>query len=408
MSFQNGLSGLHAAAQNLDVIGNNVANVNTIGAKASRAQFADVYATSIYGQGAASNGIGVTVSTVQQQFTQGAISASDNPLDMAISGSGFFRLSRNGAIAYSRNGEFQLDKDSYITTADGARLTGYAADANGTVLVGVPQELRLSSANIMPEPTTEADVTLNLDSRVVVPTLPFSSTNPATYSGATTLSVFDQQGNPYQMTTFYRKTADNTWEVHGAVDGTVVAGAGPNGSLGSLTFNPDGSLQAPTTPMSVTIPTNAASGGTQTLALDLTGVSQFGSTFAVSEQTQNGFAPGQIAGFSIAKDGTVVANYTNGQTKAQGQVVLANFANPQGLSPMGGNAWAETADSGQPIVGAPTSGAFGALKSGALEASNIDLTKELVNMITAQRSYQANAQTIKTQDQVMQTIVNLR
>ncbi|MET0506739.1 MAG: flagellar hook protein FlgE [Burkholderiaceae bacterium] len=408
MSFQNGLSGLNAAAQNLDVIGNNVANVNTVGAKASRAQFADVYANSIYGQGAVASGMGVTVSSVDQQFTQGAISASDNPLDMAINGSGFFRLSRNGAVSYSRNGEFRLDKDSYLVTSDGARLTGYGADANGTVLVGMPQELRLSSANIAPQATTEGEIQMNLDSRIVALTTPFSATDPASYSGATTLSVFDQQGNANQLTTFYRKVGDNSWEVYGAANGSPITGGGPNGSLTTLTFNPDGSLSAPSTPVAITVPTSGSAGGSQTMSLDLTGVTQFGTTFSVTAQTQNGFAPGEIAGFSIAKDGTVMANYTNGETKAQGQVVLANFSNPQGLAPMGGNAWAETADSGQPVVGIPTSGALGALKSGALESSNIDLTEELVNMITAQRSYQANAQTIKTQDQILQTIVNLR
>ncbi len=401
MGFQNGLSGLNAAAKNLDVIGHNVANVNTVGAKSSRTSFADVYSTSVYGSG---SGLGVQVAGITQQFTQGAIAGSNNPLDMAVNGNGFFRVIKDGAVSYTRNGEFRRDADNYLTTISGERLTGYAADANGQILQGgVPTELQLGTGSIEPKETAEANLELNLDSRVEVPTAPFASNNPLTYSGATTLRVFDQQGNPYQLTTYYRKTADNTWEVRGAVDGTDLAAP-----ITNLTFGQDGALLTPAAPIALTIPVAAGTGGTHTFDLDLSKLTQYGSAFAVTQQTQDGYAPGTVAGYSISADGTILASYTNGETKAMGQIALANFANPQGLSPLGGNVWAETMESGQPIVGTPGSGPLGALKSGALESSNIDLTEELVNMITAQRTYQANAQTIKTQDQIMQTMINLR
>lgn len=402
MGFQNGLSGLNAAAQNLDVIGHNVANVNTVGAKVSRARFADVYATSIYGPG---TGIGVQVAGTDQQFSQGALASSDNPLDMAINGNGFFRVTKDGTAYYSRNGEFRRDSENYLSTGDGARLTGYAADADGRILRGgVPVELRLDTGSIAPKVTTEAEMEINLDSRTTVPTLPFSSANPDTYSGATTLRVFDQQGNPYQLTTYFQKTADNAWTVHGSVDGTDLAAP-----IANLTFNPDGSLLTPagTTAVSLTgVP--AAVGGPLNFDLDLTQLTQYGSAFSITSQTQDGYAPGEVSGYSISQDGTILAKYTNSQTKALGQIVMANFSNPQGLSPLGGNLWAESIESGQPVIGSPGSGSLGSLKAGALESSNIDLTEELVNMIVAQRTYQANAQTIKTQDQVLQTIVNLR
>lgn len=402
MGFQNGLSGLNAAAQNLDVIGHNVANVNTTGAKSSRSSFADVYATSVFGSG---TGLGVQVAGVTQQFTQGALAASDNPLDMAVNGNGFFRVTKDGAVSYTRNGEFRRDSDNFLTTIDGSRLTGYAADENGRILKGgVPTDLQLSTGSISPKATTQAALEINLDSRVEAPTLPFDSGNPLTYSGATTLRVFDQQGNPYQLTTYYRKTADNTWQVHGAVDGTDLTPS----AIATVNFNASGQLTTTPATINATLPVPASSGGPLSIAVDFGKLTQYGSGFAVTKQTQDGYAPGEVGGYSISQDGTILATYTNGETKAMGQIALANFANPQGLSPLGGNAWAETMDSGQPIIGTPGSGPLGALKAGALESSNIDLTEELVNMITAQRTYQANAQTIKTQDQIMQTLINLR
>ena len=216
--------------------------------------------------------------------------------------------------------------------------------------------------------------------------------------------MFDAQGKDSTLALYFRKTAANSWDVYGASDGAQIGA----GAVGTLNFLADGAIDTATTtlPFNLTVPVTG--GGSVPMTLDLSDVTQFGSTFGVNELTQDGFTTGRLAGFAIGDDGTIMARYTNGQTQAQGRVALANFANPQGLAALGGNAWTETANSGQPLVGDPGSASLGNIQSGAVEGSNIDLTGELVSMITAQRSYQANAQTIRAQDQVLQTIVNLR
>ena len=400
MGFQQGLAGLNAAARNLDVIGNNVANSGTIGFKSARAEFADVYATSVYGTGTSSPGIGVSVSDLAQQFTQGDLATSTNALDIAINGGGFYRLSNNGAISYSRNGQFKLDKDGFIVNAQSMRLTGYPAGANGAINAGVPQELRLDTSDIPPSATTSAQIGVALNATATVPTAAFDPADGTSYNNGTSIGVYDSLGREHALAIYFRKTADNAWEVHGSVDGGAPISFGPMtfDSTGVLTSSPDFSVALP------------AAGGSapQTVSLSLAGATQFGSDFSVSALEQDGHAAGRLAGFSVGADGTILSRYTNGETIARGQIALANFTNPQGLQSQGGNQWVETADSGQPLVGAPGSGTLGGLQSGALEASNVDLTAELVNMITAQRVYQANAQTIKTNDQLLQTIVNLR
>ncbi len=406
MSFQQGLSGLNVASKNLDAIGNNIANGSTVGYKAERAEFADVFAASLAGGSGMQIGIGAKVAAVRQQFTQGNIATSSNPLDVAINGGGFFRLSTNGVTSYSRNGQFSLDKNGYVIANSGARLTGYPADANGQIVASTPVDLQLSLANIAPKTTSTADLQLNLDSRATAPTSAFNTTNPASYNSSTAMTVYDSQGNSHTLATYYRKTGANTWDVYATGDGAVLNGGA---AVGTLTFGAGGTLAADVT-MNMSMP--LTNGATSPLAFPLTfpasGMTQFGVDFAVSKLTQDGFTTGTLAGFSIGNDGTILGRYTNGQSRAQGQIVLANFVNPQGLVSQGNNQWAESVDSGQPLVSSPGSGTLGLLQSGALEDANVDLTQELVNMITAQRAYQANAQTIKTQDQVQQTLVNLR
>jgi flagellar hook protein FlgE len=405
MGFQQGLSGLNAAARNLDVIGNNVANTNTVGFKSSRAEFADAYATSLSGGSGGQAGIGVSVADLSQQFTQGDVTTTSNSLDIAINGGGFYRLSDGGSISYSRNGQFKLDKDGFIVNAQGMKLTGFPAGPNGTVSAGVPQDLQLETADIAPAASTSGTIGVGLDARVAPATVPFDIADGDSYAGATSIGVFDSLGREHPLGLYFRKTADNAWEVHGTADG-VSLGA----PLGNLNFNTDGTLNAATStlPMNVSMPVGADAGGTQVVALSMADVTQFGSDFTVSQLQQDGFAAGRLAGFSVGADGTILSRYTNGVTEARGKIALANFANPQGLQSQGANQWAETADSGAPLIGAPGSGTLGILQSGALESSNVDLTAELVNMIMAQRVYQANAQTIKTNDQLLQTIVNLR
>jgi flagellar hook protein FlgE len=407
MGFQQGLSGLNGAARNLEVIGNNVANASTVGFKASRAQFADVYANTLAGSTVGSIGIGTRVSSVAQLFTQGNITTTNNPLDAAINGEGFFRLSSNGAISYSRNGQFQLDNNGYIVNTNGAHLTGYTADATGNVTTGTPGDLKISKTDLSPMATSKATAGLNLDSRkTALAAAGFNLTNAATYHGATSLSSYDSLGNAHTLSLYFVKTAANNYSVFAANDGVQVGAA----AVGSLVFKTDGSLDttATTLPFNLSIPIGGGATTPLTIALDFTGTTQFGTAFGVNDLSQNGYTAGKLSGFNIGPDGTIVGRYSNGQTLAQGQIALTSFTNPQGLAPQGNNQWTETSSSGLPLVGSPGSGTLGVLQSGAVEEANVDLTQELVDMITAQRVYQANAQTIKTEDSLMQTIVNLR
>lgn len=412
MSFQQGLSGLNAAAKNLDVIGNNVANSGTVGFKQSQAQFADVYANSLTGAGGANVGIGVKVAQVTQQFTQGNITATNNPLDMAINGGGFFRMENNGEVAYQRNGQFQLDRMGFIVNPTGAKLTGYTANAGGALLTGAPTPLSINTADLMPQITTELNAVLNLDSGSVAPTLAFAMADPDTFNHSTAVSVFDSLGNAQTLQTFYVKTATaGQWDVYAASDGVIIVGGGATGQVATLAFDTSGALTGtPAMPIGpINVPATATGATTPfPVTIDYTGTTQFGAAFSVNTLNQDGYTSGRLAGFSVGADGMVLGRYTNGQSAVLGQVILANFANPNGLQQLGNNMWAETATSGNPLVGTPDSGSLGVLQSSAVEDSNVDLTAELVNMITAQRVYQANAQTIKAQDAVMQTLVNLR
>ncbi len=479
MSFQQGLSGLNASAKHLDTIGNNVANANTIGFKQSQAQFADLYATSLAGSGAVQVGTGVKIASVAQQFTQGNITNTSNSMDTAISGKGFFRMvDQSGAISYTRNGQFQLDKNGYIVNGQGQQLSGYAA-VNGVITAAQPTPIQIVASDLTPKQTSKVSIGLNLDQRMALPTIsPFDPNNPQTYNSSTSLTVYDSQGASHVASMYFAKTAANSWDAFLTVDGNQVPAAGTR--LTAMTFNTSGALTAPTAavasagfdpvpaPISVVgasvttgsavvtgpstvgllagatvtgtgIPagttiasidsanqftmsaaatatnasatltvTNPASAANQVINFDFTGTSQFGGSFGVNTMTQDGFTSGRLSGFTTSPDGIILGRYTNGQSRALAQVVLANFTNPQGLQPLGNNGWAETSASGGPLVGTPGSSSLGVLQSSAVEDSNVDLTAELVNMITAQRVYQANAQTIKTQDQVLQTLVNLR
>ncbi|MBA3023890.1 MAG: flagellar hook protein FlgE [Gammaproteobacteria bacterium] len=405
MGFQQGLSGLNAAAKNLDVIGNNVANASTVGFKGAQAQFADVYASSIGGGTAA--GIGTRVAAIAQQFTQGNITTTNNSLDMAISGNGFFRLSDNGSIVYSRNGQFQMDKDGYIVTTQGHRLTGFLPNTAGVIVATAPAEIQISTADLLPKATAAVTAGLNLDSRsAIIPAAPaFDPNNSATYSNSTSMTVYDSLGSSHVASLFFAKTATNTWNAYLTVDGVNPQAA--NAPLTAMTFDTNGVLTAPAAAVTSTAFTPAGATA-QTLSFDFASTSQFGGLFGVNSLTQDGYTSGRLTGFSTGADGTIAGRYSNGQSKTLGQVVLSNFSNPQGLQPLGGNNWAETNTSGTPLTGSPGSSSLGVLQTSAVEDSNVDLTAELVNMITAQRVYQANAQSVKTQDQVLQTIVNLR
>ena len=420
MSFQQGLSGLNAASKNLEVIGNNVANANTYGAKGSRAEFADMYANAIGAGGASDVGIGVTLAAVAQQFTQGNISATDNPLDLAINGAGFFQVTTGTtAPEYTRNGQFKTDRNGYIVNNQQQRLMGFPADATGTIIPGAATALQMPTGGITPAATTKISMELNLDARsgVTLPGAgaPIDFTDPKTYNNATSVTVYDAKGQDVALTYYFQKAATDTWNVYVTANGTPISTSGGNPAASTTISFPanGGTPTAPIGTVALSIPSVTNGSGALTVpipavALSVSGATQYGAAFGVTDLSQNGYAAGQLIGVQLEGNGIVTARYSNGQTKPAGQVELANFRNPQGLQPMGGNAWTATYASGDPILGVPGSGNLGALQAGALEESNVDLTAELVNMITAQRVYQANAQTIKTQDQILQTIVNLR
>ena len=418
MGFQQALSGLEGAQQNLDIIGNNIANASTIGYKDVRAEFADVYARSVLGTVSNQVGIGVGVAAVQSQFTQGNITTTGNPLDIAINGSGFFRETQNGVVSYSRDGEFSLDSNGYVVSPQGANLTGYGVTSAGTISAAPPGPLQLSLTPVAPLATANASLSINLNSASTPPaTTPFNASNSATYNWSTSQTVYDSQGNSHTVSYYFANSAANTWNVYATVDGSQVgapSGAVPpapttTGAIGTLTFTNAGTLSSGS-PMTVMFPLTNGANTPQSISLGFPTASttQYGVASSVSANTQDGYATGQLSSFSISSTGLVSGLYTNGQTVTLGQIALATFVNPQGLLPQGNNQFLESAASGSPSVGSPGSGSLGFVQSGALESSGVDITSELVNMITAQRVYQANAETVKTEDQMQQTLMNLR
>ena len=521
MAFQQGLSGLSIASKALDAISNNVSNSGTVGFKEATAQFADVFAASLAG-GRAQVGIGAMIGQVAQQFNQGNISTTSNALDLAVNGQGFFRMSDSGAITYSRNGQFQTDKNGFIVNAAGLRLTGKLADSNG-VLTGTTGDIKLNFSDAKPAATTSAGYNVNLDSRsatpatmakatvigtaapsltvaaspnnvlnitvdgasapVVVSVTPaayadvgslvtaiqsavdktslkdrvkvasdstgvinfasarggrlsdvtvtgtaaaalnipgttatstnaaFSTTDPTSYTSTTSQTVFDTLGNAHTQSHCFVKTAQsNVWDVYTSLDGGFPPEINPVTGAHTPTtvsFDANGVLQTPT---SFSSSYSIGTGAVVPLAftVELAGSTQFGNTFGVNQLKQDGYTTGKLAGLSVDPDGTIQGNFSNGQSRVMGQVWLATFQNPNGLQSLGGNQWAVSNASGPEQPNAPGTGSLGVLQSGAVEESNVDLTAELVNMITQQRAYQANAQSIKTQDQILQTLVNLR
>ncbi len=410
MSFQQALSGLNGAAKNLDVIGNNVANTATVGFKSGQAQFADVYASALTGGGGSQVGIGTKLATIAQQFTQGNVTATNNPLDVAVNGNGFFQVDNNGTLAYTRNGQFQIDRDEYLVNSQGYKVQGYPV-VNG-VPGGSPGDIQLATTILAPSATTSASISFNLDSRASsLSSAAFNYADATTYTSSTSLSLYDSLGNAHIYSMYFLKTASNTWNSYATL--TTSAGSTVNlstgGPLGTTSFTSAGAISSGgSTAQTITSAQLGTGAAALTTGISFTGSTQFGSSFGVNTLNQDGYASGRLTGFSVGSDGIIKARYSNGQTVDKAQIVLGAFNNPQGLQPLGNNLYAETNDSNQAIIGAPGSGKLGLLQASAVEESNVDLTAELVSMITAQRNYQANSQTIKTQDQILQTLVNLR
>ena len=428
MSFQQGLSGLNTSSKALDVLGNNIANANTVGFKSAEVHFADVFANSLSGSGASQVGIGSTISGVQQTFSQGNVTATNNPLDISINGGGFYRMSQAGTITYTRNGQFHLDNAGYIINDAGNRLTGYVADAAGLIAASTPADLKLSASQIIPRATSDplagnvtASLNLNSKDAIIPAATPFSFTNPASYNYSTSLSVFDTLGVSQTMTMYFRRqTAPAVpavppvvnWDVYATLGNNVQTAPAPTTPptpFATLGFDTSGGLIGGT---AVGLPTWALTSGAASPwspgNINFSGTTQYGSASSVDRLTQGGYTTGSLTGLIVGADGVVQGRYSNGQSRNLGQIVLATFANPNGLQSLGNNQWALSSVSGPELVSAPGSGSRGVLQSSSIEESNVDLTAQLVYMITQQRNDQANAQTIKTQDQVLQTLVNLR
>lgn len=413
MGFSQALSGLNASSSNLNVIGNNIANSQTVGFKSSNAVFADVFA-------GAKIGAGVSVSSVVQNFGAGNVEGTGRALDLAISGEGFFKLSQEGQVVYSRNGQLTLTPAGFLENAQGARLMSNEG------VIQVPSAAMPASA------TTRLQSVFNLKSSDdIKPAAPaFDPTNSDTFNYASTASVYDSLGNVHQLTTYFRKTAANEWQMYTTLDGkpspAIAAPGDPQDPVQTIRFNENGLLVGSSTaippvfpappaplvygPAPISITAAELDNGAADLSfdIDLTGTTQFGNDYDQSSLTQNGYTAGSLVGITIDKNGTIVGNYSNEQKQTIGSLILATFRTPEGLQSVGNNVWIETAASGQPLFGTAGIGRFGSVESGALEVSNVDMTKELVNLIVAQRTFQANAQSVKAQSDMLEQAVNLR
>lgn len=421
MGFQQGLSGLNAASRALDVIGNNVANANTVGFKQSSMHFADLFASALSG-GAGSVGIGTSAAAVAQSHSQGNITATNNQLDIAIKGQGYFRMQRSETdqtASFTRNGQFHLNQDGYIVNDQGYVLMGIQG-ANGSVPTSAtPGVLRVNAFQIQPSASTNIELNINLPqdddptgTGDLNPVASFDPLDVSSYNGSSSMTIYDSEGVAHTLTMYYLKTADAvggatptpaTWNLQYQIDSGTPADAG------DIEFTTTGQLATPASGLITLAPIAVAGANDLNLTLDIGSMTQYGSPFAINSLIdETGYPTGNLSGLSIAADGLVQGRYSNGQTMDIGRITLASFRNPGGLASVGNNQWVETAESGQPTDNPPGVSTAGTLQAGAVEDSNVDITKELVDMITMQRAYQANAQTIKTQDSVLQTITNLR
>ncbi len=445
MSFNIGLSGLYAANKQLDVTGNNIANVATAGFKSSRAEFEDVYSATRLGTGSKVIGNGVRLANVSQQFTQGDINNTGNVLDMGINGSGFFTMSNNGSISYTRAGTFKVDDAGFITNTDyTSRLQGYAVDSSGKIIKGVLTDLKIDTSNLAPKSTSAVASSINLNSSapVIVDTgataVKFDPSKVETYTESFSTPIYDTQGNKHNMDQYVVKTGENTWKVYTLVDGRNPDATGSNPvtvppTASTLTFDSSGKLLQVSTPSTLPPPApnplissdlkltgwvpgtvtngnftpNGAAANPNGVTVSLAKTTQYNADTSRTIPTQDGYATGQITNLTIDGTGTLFANFSNNQNKAIGQVALASFTNEQGLQAVGGTSWKETFASGIPGYDAPETGTLGSIQSNSLEESNVNLTNELVDLIKGQSNYQANAKTISTQSTIMQTIIQM-
>jgi flagellar hook protein FlgE len=414
MSFQIALSGLNAATTDLEVTGNNIANANTNGFKESRIEYSDVYANSLQDEGANSGGRGVEVSRVAQQFAQGSVDFTSNNLDLAINGEGFFVLEdTNGTTKYTRAGAYSADRNGNVVNANGDKLQIYPAvtgsDGATTFTPGVLQSLQLPLSSNAPSATTEVSAQLNLSGSETTPLVAFdtASPDPSSYNYSTSMTAYDSLGATHTGTLYFVKdSTPNQWSTYFFMDGTNVTSGGSPYS--TLTFDSSGGLSSPATgTISLDSFSPSSAAASMDLTLDLSGSTQYGTEYSINNLDQDGYASGRLSGVDIDNQGVVFARYTNGESTTMGKVAMGNFNNPQGLRAVGGSQWVETNESGTVRLGEAGTGNFGLMQSGALESSNVDIATELVDLIIAQRNYQANAKAISTNNQVTQSVINI-
>ncbi|MBS4686091.1 flagellar hook protein FlgE [Aeromonas sobria] len=455
MSFNNALSGVNAAQKDLNVTANNIANVNTMGFKESRAEFADVYANSIFVNAKTQVGNGVATGAVAQQFHQGALQFTNNALDLAIQGNGFFVTSdglTNLDRTYTRAGAFKLNENSYMVNNQGHYLQGYEINADGTpkaVSINATKPIQIPDRAGEPIKTSKIDASFNLPS--TASPLPagtgagdastFNIKDSKTYSSSTSVVIYDSLGEPHTITQYFVKEADpadltkpanpTAWRMYlyqgdkpidivGGVTPTMAAGLTPAPSGARITFGADGKMITPTTPATIKteqlgaappagagIITNGAD-PTQQVDINFGTVTQYASPFEVNKLTQDGSTVGRLTKVEITPDGIVSATYSNATTIKVAMVAMAKFANSQGLTQVGDTSWRQSLLSGDALPGTPNSGTFGTIKSSSLEQSNVDLTSELVDLITAQRNFQANSRSLEVNSSLQQTILQIR
>ena len=402
-SLFSAVSGLNTYGNAMSVIGNNIANVGTVGFKSSRASFADLVSASLGGgSGAAQVGLGVFLNDVQTSFAQGSLSNTGNTLDLAIDGDGFFGLrDTTGTASYSRAGQFEVNNLGQIVDPSGRFLQGYQASATGVIL-GTVGNITLSTATVAPQATTTASVVANLDAAATAPATAFSVTDPTTYNFSNGITMYDTLGAQHQLRMYYVKTAvANTWNLYSQIDGGAAT------AQTNLVFNTSGVLTGGGA-QTFSLPITGGAATPQSVAMDFSNITQFGAASNLTDQTQDGFTSGSFQSLSVDSVGRVLAQFSNGQTRTLAQVVLNRFTNPNGLTRAGENAFAETVDSGAPLAGAPTNNGLGRLISQTIEQSNVDLGKEFVDMIITQRAFQANSRAITTTDEMLQELVNLK
>ncbi|MBS2022402.1 MAG: flagellar hook protein FlgE [Deltaproteobacteria bacterium] len=421
-SLYSGVSGLETNSQDLTIIGDNIANANTIGFKQTRAAFADQLAQSVIGAGQI--GLGSKLEMAQRILTQGSLTATGNALDLALQGNGMFVVhgSQDGTTSdfYTRDGRFSVDSQGYMVNLAGMRVQGYEADQTGAI-TSTLGDLSFGTATAQPQPSSTIKLKANLDASANVIAAPFDPANPTVTSNfATSTTIYDSLGTAHQASVYFRKTGAGTWEYHMLTDGAGVQGGTPGqpteigtgtmsfdaqgklvDSTQSSSFNPNGATQ----PQALTMDfgTSTTAGGT-----GIDGLTQYASSSTVTFASQDGWASGELSGVQIANDGTINGSFTNGQTRPLGKVAVATFSAADRLSRVSDNLSAATTESGQASVGLAGTGGRGQIAAGALEQSNVDLATEFVRMISAQRGFQANGKTINTADQLLQELISLK